>query len=175
MIFTTQILSFGENSLGYGPYFILPQQEIKDYLEKNNNNKRVKCTLNNITTIDRAISKKDDFFYILINKELLKELKITFGDTVSVELIPDDSQYGVAITEEMLEVLFQDPDGSTLFHKLTPGKQRSLIIFVNNIKSSQLRIEKSFVILEHLKNQMGNLDMKQLMEDFKNHRNNYKF
>lgn len=174
MLFQAEILSFGENNLGYGPYFVIPTDLVEAHL-KTTTTKRVKCTLNNSLTIDRAISKKDTMYYILINQPILKSIGITFGDIVNVQLKTDDSKYGVEITDEMIEVLYQDPDGSVLFHKLTPGKQRTLILLINKIKSTQLRIEKCFVILEHLKKQNGTLDFEQLNEDFKDARNNYKF
>jgi hypothetical protein len=72
------------------------------------------------------------------------------------------------LSEEMEEVFLSDSDGSDLFHQLTPVKQRTLIHVVNKYISSQLRIEKLFVILDHLKNRKGVLDFKGLNEDFKN-------
>lgn len=174
MLFQAEILSFGENNLGYGPYFVIPTDLVEAYL-KTTTTKRVKCTLNNSLTIDRAISLKDTMYYILINQPILKTLGVSFGDTIEVQLIADASKYGVEITDEMTEVLYQDPEGRTLFHKLTPGKQRSLILLINKIKSTQLRIEKSFVILEHLKKQNGKLDFEQLNEDFKKARSTIKF
>lgn len=173
MIFQTQLLSFTINSLGYGPYFIIPK-EIAIKLLSKTKDKRVTCILNSKISIDRAITLKDNFYYILMNKEIMKQINIGFGDEINVELIPNISKYGIDICEELEEVLFQDPEGSKLFHLLTPGKQRSLIFYINKIKSSQLRIERSFVIMEHLRNYQGKLDEKQLREDFKIFKNKFK-
>jgi len=71
------------------------------------------------------------------------------------------------ISEELEEILSQDPDGSELFHKLTPGKIRSLIYHVGKYKSSDKRVEKGVIILEHLKANEGKLDWKMLNEAFK--------
>ena len=71
------------------------------------------------------------------------------------------------ISEEMKELLEIDPEGEALFHKLTPGKIRSLLHFVNKYKSSDKRIEKSVIILEHLKANNGTLDWKTLHDAFK--------
>ena len=38
------------------------------------------------------------------------------------------------ISEEMKELLELDPDGEVLFHKLTPGKIRSLLHIVNKVR-----------------------------------------
>lgn len=174
MKFQAKINSFGENNLGHGPYIEIPK-EVYNELLPNTIDKRIKCTLNNLTTISRAMAPKGNFNYILLNKDVLKEIKVTIGDIVLVELQPDKSKYGMPISEEMEEVLFSDPDGSDLFHRLTPGVQRTLIHVINKYKSSNLKIERSFVILEHLKKNKGKLDFKLLNQDFKDFKNKMKF
>lgn len=174
MKFTGILKAFEENSLGYGPHIVIPNNVFKKMLELSPD-KRIKCTLNKTITVSRAMSPKGEINYILLNKDILKKCNLEIGDEVSVELQPDQSKYGIDITEEMEEVLYSDPDGSDLFHKLTPGVQRSLIYIVNKIKSSQLRIERSFVILEHLKKMKGEVDPKLLRQDFKDYRNKMKF
>jgi hypothetical protein len=167
MKFQTTIEAFITKNTNYGPFFKIPNA-IAEKLLKNTIDKRVQCVLNNEITIPRAISKKDDFYYILINQDILKKLKIDFDSEISVALSPDVSKYGMPICEEFQEVLFQDPEGEILFDKLTPGKQRSLLFYINKIKSSQLKIERCFVILQHLKNNLGKLDEQRLKDDFKN-------
>jgi hypothetical protein len=167
MKFSATIEAFVAENINYGPFFKIPNA-IAEELLKITNDKRVQCDLNNEITIPRAISKKDDFYYILMNQEILKKLKIDFGSEIYVVLSPDVSKYGMPICEEFQEVLFQDPEGEILFDKLTPGKQRSLLFYVNKIKSSQLKIERAFVIIQHLKNNLGKLDEQRLKDDFKN-------
>lgn len=174
MKFKGILKAFEENSLGYGPHIVIPNDIFENMLQLAPD-KRIKCTLNSSLTVSRAMSPKGDFHYILLNKDVLKKCKLEIGDEVLVELQPDISKYGIDITEEMEEVLFSDPEGSDLFHKLTPGVQRSLIYIINKIKSSQLRIERSFVILEHLKKMKGKVDGKILQEDFKEFGNKMKF
>ncbi len=174
MEFQSKIESFGENTLGYGPYITIPENIYFALLEKTKD-KRVTCTLNNSITVSRALAKKDTLYYILLNKEVLKKINVSFDDVVTVSLVPDLSKYGVPMCEEMEEALFQDPDGSVLFEKLTPGVQRTMILLINNYKSSQLKIERSFIILEHLKIQKGKIDFPQLQQDFKNYKEKYKF
>lgn len=174
MTFKGTISSFGENSLGYGPYITIPNSVFEEML-KIATDKRVKCILNLTLTVSRAMSPKGDFHYILLNKEVLKKLQVSIGDFIEVELQADESKYGIDITEEMEEVLFSDPEGSTLFHQLTPRKQRTPINVVNKIKSSPLRIERSFVILAHLKKLKGAIDFKLLQQDFKDYRDKINF
>lgn len=174
MKFQAKIKFFDENNLGHGPYIEIPEAIYQELL-KITTEKRVKCTLNNTITVSRAMAPKGNFHYILLNKEVLKEAKISVGYLILVELEPDESKYGMPISEEMEEVLYNDPEGSVIFHKLTPGAQRTLIHIINRIKSSNLKIERSFVILEHLKKTKGKIDFELLKEDFKNQRNNMKF
>ncbi len=166
MTFSAKIETFDQNSLGYGPYFVVPQY-IVDQFEKPHRNIRVTCILNSNMTLSRAIAQKDDWHYILINKDVVKSLNVNFGDSVEVALKPDQSKYGVPISKEMQEVLFQDPEGADLFHQLTIGNQRGIILLISKYKSAQLRIERSFIVLEHLRNNLGKLDQRQLMQDFK--------
>ena len=112
---------------------------------------------------------------ILLNKEICKKLNCKIGDSLSIELKKETAKYGLPISEEMEEVLYSDPDGTVLFNKLTPGKQRTLIHIVNKIKSTNLKIERSFVIIEHIKKLNGNLDYELLQQDFKDYRNKLKF
>jgi uncharacterized protein YdeI (YjbR/CyaY-like superfamily) len=111
----------------------------------------------------------------LLNKEICKKLNFKVGETITIELKKETAKYGLPISEEMEEVLYSDPDGAMLFNKLTPGKQRTLIHIVNKIKSTQLKIERSFVILEHLKKLKGVLDYEILKQDIKDYRDKMKF
>ena len=52
-----------------------------------------------------------------------------------------------------------------LFDKLTSGRKRNIIIFIFRIKSSQLKIKKTFVFLEHLKRNEGKFDPIVYQED----------
>lgn len=176
MKFFAEIQSFGINDTFIGPYFIIPDAIALELL-KNTIQKRILCTINNKITIPRIInfSKKENFYYVLISKSDLKNLNINFNSEVAVALIPDKSKYGMPICEEFQEVLFQDPEGEILFDALLPGKKRSLIFYISKIKSSQLKIERCFVILNHLKNNKGNLNTIQLQIDIRNSKNNLTF
>lgn len=169
MKFTGFLSVFDENSLSWEKHIPIPDA-IFSVMIKMAADKRIVCTINNSLSYHCAMMPKGTFHYILVNNETCKKLKLQVNDEVEVEIIKDDSKYGINISEELEEVLFSDPEGSLLFHKLTSGKQRSLIHIINKIKSSQTKIEKSFVILEHLKKQKGVLDFKKLNEDFKGFR-----
>jgi len=79
MKFQAKIKYFDENNLGHGPYIEIPEAIYQELL-KITTDKRVKCTLNNEITVSRAMAPKGNFHYILLNKEVLKEAKISVGD-----------------------------------------------------------------------------------------------
>lgn len=129
---------------------------------------RFMCSLNKGSGFHASLMPAGNgIYFIKINKELRQEHKIELGDVVTVSIEKDKSKYGMPLPEEMEELFLHDPEGDHLFHQLTPGKQRSLLYLVVKIKSKEKRIEKSFIILEHLKEQKGSLDFKILNQDFK--------
>jgi hypothetical protein len=106
-------------------------------------------------------------FYIMVNKEVRTRLQIYSGNTVQVSLKLDDSKYGMAMPEELEEVLRQDPEGDELFHALTPGKQRSLMWQVSKGKDVDLRIHRALIIIQHLKDNEGLIDGDKLQNEMK--------
>jgi len=101
-------------------------------------------------------------FFINMNKEIRKRLKVDVGDEIEVEISYDKSKYGIFICEEFEAILEQEILGSKYFHALTIGKQRSLIYLASKAKSSDTRISKGIAIIEYLKSSGGKLDFKEL-------------
>lgn len=132
------------------------------------NDRRVVCTINGTHTFQCALMPdgKGDFF-INLNKDIRKKLGLVLGQEVSIILAPDESEYGLPMPEEFAELLAQDEEGSRRFHALTPGKQRSLIYQVGNVKNPDKRINRGLVILDHLKMHGGTLDFKVLNAEMK--------
>lgn len=171
MKFTANISRIEASDLFWTSIIIIPN-EIYNKMILLSPNKRIVCTINKTYTFHCAMIPKNPFHYIMINKDRISTLNLKINDEISVEIIADKSEYGIDISEEFQEVLLSDDEGKIWFEKLTPGKQRSLIYLINKIKNPQTRINKSFVILEHLKRNKGILDNKLLNDDFKNF--NYK-
>ncbi len=106
-------------------------------------------------------------YYIKINKSQLKKMALSIGETVSIKLSPDDSEYGMPLPQEFAAIWEIDDEANRYFHELTPGKQRNLIYIVNSVKSLDIRIRKATIIMEHLKINIGKLDFKVLNESMK--------
>jgi hypothetical protein len=73
------------------------------------------------------------------------------GETISVTIKPDDSEFQFEDSAELLEVLKTDKLAAKVFNKLTPGNKRSLLYLVNRFTSSDKRIETALHISYCLK------------------------
>lgn len=89
--------------------------------------------------------------YITISKARMKELDVSLEDEITIELKKDNSQFGMDVPVEFQEVLAQDSEANSRFSQLTKGTQRATIYLVNQLKTSEKRIEKSIFLLENLK------------------------
>lgn len=145
---------------------MIPKASIID-LELNKD-RRVVCLLSEDTKIHAALMHdgQGDFF-INLNKDIRKKMNYEEGQTVSIIIKGDDSDYGMPLPEELQTAWELDTDSYDVFHSLTKGKQRSLIHLIGKLKSSEKRIHKSLVMLEYLKSVNGKLDFKELNQAFK--------
>lgn len=105
------------------------------------------------------------FFYI--NKAVQKALALSEGDRVDVRLFEDASEFGVEMLDPFKEVLDQEPGAWEFFRDLTPGKQRNLIYFVQNVKSPDIQIRRALVCVHHLLTNAGKIDFKLLNQEMK--------
>lgn len=141
-----------------------------DIAEKfiNGGDKRVIAEVGSLKPFHCALmSTGDGHWFILLNKERRKELGVAEGERISLSLKKDKSKYGMEMPRELEEVLVQDEWGDRLFHELTPGKMRNIIHYVSQVRSSDIRIRRALVIIEHLKKNQGEIDYKALAEEMK--------
>ena len=103
-------------------------------------------------------------YVISVNRNLLKALRLSVGQKVTVGLRKDESQYGLPMPEEFAELLRQDKEGDRLIHALTPGKLRTLLYIAGRGKDADKRIERSIIIVKHLKENAGKINYRQLGE-----------
>ena len=165
MNFTATIEKFEKNLWDY--HFIVPEEIATRYWNELKT-RRVICTFNESLKIHCALHSTGlGEYYIILNKANRKIISANLGSEIKVLLEEDKSKYGIHCPEEMKELQCLDYEGEQLFHQLSPGKQRSLLHIVGKIKSSDLRIRKSMVILDYLKENNGALDFKELNEAFK--------
>lgn len=166
MKFTANISRFEDSAIFWTSIIKIPD-EIYLKMIKIVPNKRIICQINNKLDFHCGMLPKSSFHYIMLSKEKTKILNLKINDEIQVEIFPDSSEFGMNICEELTEVLMSDNEGKILFEKLTSGKQRSIIYLISKTKNAQLRIEKSFVLIEHLKRNKGKIDFRVYQEDWK--------
>ena len=105
--------------------------------------------------------------YFYINSRVEKKLGLIDGDLVSINLYEDHSEFGIPMLEVFREVLDQDEFGWEHFRQLTPGAQRNLIHFVQNVKSQEIQVRRALVVVDHLRSQQGTIDYKLLNAEVK--------
>lgn len=168
---TSKVIKFNAKLDKFSPesgwHFIPVTKAVADSLKFTAKGRRVVCTLNGTERLQCALMPYQGAYFMMINKGVRTRLGIEPGDTVAVELVRDDSTYGLEMSEEFREVLNQDPDGDRMFHELTPGKQRSLIYYVGKFKDLDRRIHTALIILDHLKQNEGKIVAEKLHEELK--------
>jgi len=164
MQFTTTLQNF--HSTLWNFHIVVTNDQAKPFLD--GNDRRVVCTLNGSLEIQCALMPKGDgHFFININKKIREKLKLQEGSPVEVSLRKDESEFGLPVPEEFAELLSQDAEGNRYFQALTPGKQRNLLYIAGQPKTSDVRLKRALVLLEHLKTNKGKIIFKQLALDLK--------
>jgi len=130
--------------------------------------RRVVCNLNDSVEYQCAMLPRGDGSYLItVNKKLQTSLGIKPGSLVRVSMWKDTSEYGLPMPEELAEVLAQDEAGNRMFHALTPGKLRTLLYIVGHVKSTDARISRALIIVDHLKSNGGKIDYRKLNDALK--------
>ena len=150
-----------------GWHFLLIEAKHGEKFEKKNGSRRVVCTINGALSFQCALQPWDGNYTIIVNKTKGDKLGIVAGEKVTVELAKDESKYGLPMPAELKEVLKQDREGDKLFHKLTAGKQRSILYWVGQVKDIDKRIHTALVFIEHLKKNEGKIVPDELTSELK--------
>ena len=144
--FETALVTSGGKPLYH---YLLVEKDWVEPLGFTGNIRRVVCTINGTLSIQCSLLPNGKgAYYISLNKDYRDRLRIAVGDAVYVELVRDESKY-------------------RLFHKLTNGKQRTILYYVAKAKDVDRRIHAALVIVEHLKSNDGKLDHHKLYEEMK--------
>ncbi len=164
MEFTSRLENFNTRLWSY--HIKVPRSVALAFQEKGI--KRVVCTLNHQQAFQCAIMPAGDgVYFINVNKKIRDTLKLKEGHEVAVSLEEDSSEFGLPFPEELEAALQEDQEGKALFDALTPGKKRNLLYGVSQVKSSDLRIQRAWVMIRHLKNNQGKINFKQLYQELR--------
>ena len=134
-------------------------------------NRRVVCTINEDYKMHCALMSSEDYWYIMLSKNMRTKMRLKKGSVIQVQIETDTSEYGMEMPEELLETFNQEPEAFEFFKSLTPGKQRTLIYIVNKVKNTDSRLRKALAIAAHLNEVGDKLDFKKLNETIKYYNN----
>ncbi|MCU0375065.1 MAG: YdeI/OmpD-associated family protein [Chitinophagaceae bacterium] len=90
-----------------------------------------------------------------VSRAKIKENGWHTGMQVKVAVQPDTDEVTFDMPEELQEVLGLDDVAQNHYNALTDGKKRSLILFVAQPKSAQLRVDRALLIADNLKRLKG--------------------
>lgn len=113
--------------------------------------KRVNGTVNGAPFRLALQSNGEGGLYLMIGKDLCKKAKLVIGEQVQVYIEQDLDPDRIDFAEEFLEVLAQDPEAHEKFFAFTIGKQRSLNIYITQVKSVNSRLKRSFELADKIK------------------------
>ncbi|HAL56026.1 MAG TPA: hypothetical protein DCP63_06015 [Bacteroidetes bacterium] len=156
----TSILERSVNRL-WGCHFRVPKRIVERL--SGTGSRRVLCSVNGSAEHQCAIlPQRGGTFVITVNKNMRDALGLDFGIEVQVTLKKDLSTYGLPLPAELQELLRQDPEGSTLFHALTQGRQRTLLYIIGLVKNPEKRTARAVAVVRHLKANGGIINYRQL-------------
>ena len=113
---------------------------------------RLLCSINGTPAFQCGlVSLGNGNAYIMLSKIRMKQCGIELSQEIKLTLQKDNSKYGMQMPEELKELLKQDAEGNMRFEKLTPGKQRYIIHYVDGVKNTQKRIDRAIMLIENLK------------------------
>lgn len=130
-------------------YAPIPTDLANDYLA--HGIRRIVVTMNG-RDVRRAIqSSKDGDRFILLGIPLLREIRAGFGDMVEITMRPDPEPDLVDLGEEFTAVLELDDEAAERFYAMTPGRQRSLALYVTSAKRTETRIARALELAEKIR------------------------
>jgi bifunctional DNA-binding transcriptional regulator/antitoxin component of YhaV-PrlF toxin-antitoxin module len=163
----TSVLKKSEHEFGWH-FLRFDAKAVAGLKFEDKKSRRVVCTINDSHTFQCALLPwTEGGFCIVVNKKIRDKLGISHGSKVKVELVKDESKYGLPMPKELREVLRQDREGDKLFHALTAGKQRTMLYYIAKTKDVDRRIHMSLIFVEHLKKNDGKIIFPQLSEELK--------
>ncbi|MEM9824460.1 MAG: YdeI/OmpD-associated family protein [Bacteroidota bacterium] len=114
--------------------------------------KRIVCVVKGRPPLHCALLRSNAIgYYIMLGKKSRQQLNITFGEELELKIDQDRSQYQAKVPQELQVVLETDPQGLEQFERLSDGKKRSIIHYIDRAKQSDTRINRALKLVERIK------------------------
>jgi len=131
-----------------GYYFLKIHADFVNQFEKKRHTRFI-CKLDNIHSFQCGLNHLGDGnYFIIISKKNLKSVNKQLGDTIQFELWEDPNPLGVDMPEVLTVLLEQDELLREKFERLTLGKQRSVIFYINKTKDIDKQISNAIEAIQ---------------------------
>ncbi len=117
---------------------------------------RILCSIRDNEEFPCALNPRHGRFVIIASLQLIRKHKLELYVPFKISIRIDPSN-GLALPEELAEVLLQDEVGSRAYEALNDGHKRGYIYYINQAKSVDTRIKRALDIIEKTK-ERGNLN-----------------
>lgn len=113
----------------------------------------IKGILNNKPLIATANPWKDNTHVITVNKEMRKQLELSENDEVELVFeISEKPLLDIKIPEDLQEALAINNKAGKVFGKLPPSHKKEYILYINEAKMLETRMERIEKTIEKLQN-----------------------
>ena len=112
--------------------------------------RRVVAVLNG-HPVRRALTQHDNGTVLMLGRDLLRTIGVAEGDTVFADVSPDPEPDRVDLGAELEAVLAQDAPAAERFFGFTPGRQRSMAIYVTGAKRTETRTKRALDLAHKLR------------------------
>ncbi|HEX9951288.1 MAG TPA: YdeI/OmpD-associated family protein [Rubricoccaceae bacterium] len=112
--------------------------------------RRVVAVLNG-HPVRRALTTLDGGTVLMLGRDILRTVGVEEGDTVFADLSPDPEPDRVDLGAEFEAALADDAEAAARFFSFTPGRQRSMAIYVTGAKRPETRVRRALELAHKLR------------------------
>lgn len=112
--------------------------------------RRVVAVLNG-HAVRRALTSHDGGTVLMLGRDTLRAIGVAEGDTVFADVSPDPEPDRVDLGDEFEAALAADPEAAERFFSFTPGRQRSMAMYVTGAKRPETRVRRAFELAHKLR------------------------
>lgn len=133
------------------PFHALPVPDEVAAAWKQAGVRRLVGTINGHAVNRALMNHADGGSFFIISREMMKAAGIGLKIPAVLAFKPDPAPHEPAVPEELRLALDQDPAAKKRWDTFTPGRQRSLIVYVTGAKTEPTRIKRSLELAQKIR------------------------
>ena len=103
----------------------------------------------NGTPIDRGLMPDGNGgHFLIVSIAMQKKAGVRLGQDANFELRLHDAPNDIEIPEELEAAFEQEPEARTMYEKITPGMQRSIVSYITSAKTPATREKRTIFLME---------------------------